>query len=94
MRGLVKDVAPLNNIMTRMGEVRGAARRAIAGRVMTNKPPNTTSEPRSRHHAYHIILFFLTHPLRWTRCYRVNERMMNTCDMKAAVALANVLPTI
>mmetsp|Transcript_17008 Transcript_17008/g.27287 ORF Transcript_17008/g.27287 Transcript_17008/m.27287 type:complete len:231 (-) Transcript_17008:136-828(-) len=31
MRGLVKDVAPLNNLATRMGEVRGAARRALKG---------------------------------------------------------------
>ena len=32
MQGLVKDVAPLNNLATRMGEVRGAARRALKGR--------------------------------------------------------------
>ena len=53
VRGLVKDVAPLNNLVTRMGEVRGAARRAVTGKgahnnntthitPLTSRPPSFT----------------------------------------------------
>ena len=57
VRGLVKDVAPLNNLVTRMGEVRGAARRAVAG-----KGGNTTTTHVTPSHQRpppcHALFFF------------------------------------